>query len=420
MERREDNFRYMKDVLREEQPPQDKELVVVVPTKNEYPRVTKHTIEKIAEANSFAKLRGKNFRVDAVLLSDQSEEGIRETNKGLLHVVKDVVGGDRGKEHLPTIYHLCFDHVMREIFQDHMRSEIPEGKGSNMYIASLSLSKRYSPNNTALVFFDAENEEMRTSHVLALGLPLVYEGSNIRFTKAVFKRYHMVGPERQNGGRVNVTQGVPLVKMLNKKGIIPDIRYPYAGENGIDMGLFQDIWIPKGYGIEMLTLIQLLLRDPESHSNPHLASDDEFCQVDIGLNMDQPLGEGKPIEEIYKKSEEMADQIIRTALCLGGDSIKRYWKTPEGFLSEFEEEQNRSVKIWLRNARKVTGDIDVDVLKKGIYGVMERRLKELYEGRSLNEYMAENFLKPVNHLRMEMNANFYSFVDDLDGHLIEI
>ena len=288
--------------------PQNKDLTVIIPDRNEDPRALQTTLLQIAFGNfMIEKLEGvekEKFRINKIIVSDQSDDEILEENRGIVYVTKDILK-ETFKHDIPELYHFPLDEEMTgivyEYLKDHLKlskeygSQKLLGKGMNMFLSSLTESLEDSESKV-LLFFDAENEEIKHTDSYLLGAPIIYEGSPILFTKAAFRRYHMEKGRRKLGGRVNASLGVPLINMFIYGGLFSiekPIIYPLSGEIGIRKDVFDSIKIAKKYGVEVATLIQLLKRDEDVNISP-----ENFLQVYLGMNMDQPLAEGKSKSEI--------------------------------------------------------------------------------------------------------------------------
>ncbi|UCC66573.1 MAG: hypothetical protein JSW32_01100, partial [Deltaproteobacteria bacterium] len=203
---------YAKQYLEERgYPLQGKELVIIIPDRNEDPEALRSTVIQLAMSNIlteiFLGVDKKRFRIKKIIVSDQSDLKIAKTNRGLLYTVKDVLSDTLRKGDIPEICHLHFDTEMSEILYEYLRDSLKIskaekdrpilGKGINMAISSLvssELTAEGIPDNDAvLVFMDAENKEVNYKDAYLLGSPLIYQGSPVLFSKAAFKRYHMEG-----------------------------------------------------------------------------------------------------------------------------------------------------------------------------------------------------------------------------------
>lgn len=429
---------YAKQYLEEKgYPHQSKELVIIIPDRNEDPEALRSTVIQLATSNIlteiFLGVDKKRFRIKKIIVSDQSDLKITKTNRGLLYTVKDVLSNTLRKGDIPDICHLHFDAKMSAILYEYLRDSLKIskaekdtpilGKGINMAISSLvssELTAEGIPDNDAvLVFMDAENKEVNYKDAYLLGSPLIYQGSPILFSKAAFKRYHMEEERRTLGGRVNASLGVPLIAMLTYKGLMPiqkSITYPLSGEIGIDRDLFWSIKIAKKYGVETTTLLQLLGKDEKGEVK---LPEEAFVLVDLGINMDQPLAEGKPPREVLHGVRSMAEDIIISTFQIMGKQIKEAWGSSTDFMKMFREFQRHSLERWMQahDSRIITGGISTDGLRKTVHGVVReyadnffleegflhrtwRRIKRTLHPRE------EMFMPPLNQIREDMGDKF--------------
>ncbi len=428
---------YAKQYLEERgSPPQDKELIIIIPDRNEDPEALRSTVTQLAMSNLligiFLGIERERFRIKKIVVSDQSDREIAKENRGLLYTVRDVLYNTLRKADIPEIYHLHFDLELSEIIYGYLRDRLKIGKkerdrpilgkGINMAISSLASSElgdEVADRDAVLVFMDAENKEVSYEDPFLLGSPLIYKGSPILFSKAAFKRYHMEGERRKIGGRVNASLGVPLINMLIYKGLMPikrPIIYPLSGEIGIDRNLFWSIKIARRYGVETTTLLQLL---GKGERGKILLPEDSFLQVDLGINMDQPLAEGKPPKEVLKGVRRMSEDIISSTFQIIGGSIKEAWGTSREFMKMFEEFQSHSIERWMQShdSRLITGGIGHEELRRNVYSVVKEHVDELYsEGgffkktwREIREVLhqdEEGFIPPINQIRDDMGDEF--------------
>jgi len=441
------SLEYAKRYLEErDYPPQKKQLVITILDRNEDPEALRSTVIQLAMTNILTELflgiDRDHFRVQSIIVSDQSDLDIAKTNRGLLYTVKDVVTNMLGKADRPRIFHFHFDAEISEIAYEYLRDHLKIGKeekgspilgkGLNMALSSLVSSGPSADggrdDDTVLVYMDAENKEVSYRDPFLLGSPLIYEGSPILFSKAAFKRYHMERERRKLGGRVNASLGVPLISMLIYKGLMPlkkPIVYPLSGEIGIERNLFWSMRIAKRYGVETTTLLQLFGRDEKGDT---MLPEERFLQVDLGINMDQPLAEGKPAREVLRGVRRMSEDIIHSTFLIMGNQIREAWGSSEEFMNMFKEFQRHSVQRWMQSHdnRLITGGIAHDQLRRVVHGVVKEHAENLFVEESLfkrtwrriREALApgdEGFMPPINRIRDTMGDKF----EELEEKLIQ-
>lgn len=441
------SLKYAKRYLEERgHPSQTKQPVITILDRNEDPEALRSTVIQLAMTNIlkelFLGIDSEHFRVTKIIVSDQSDLDIARTNRGLLYTVKDVLGNMLGKADIPRICHLHFDTAVSELTYEYLRDPLKIskkergrpilGKGMNMAISSLVSSDHaeagVSDEGTVLVFMDAENKEVNYRDPFLLGSPLVYEGSPFFFSKAAFKRYHMEGERRKLGGRVNASLGVPLISMLIYKGLMPlkkPIMYPLSGEIGIDRNLFWSMRIAQRYGVETTTLLQLFGRDEKGDT---MLPEERFLQVDLGINMDQPLAEGKPPGEVLRGVRRMSEDIIHSTFQIMGKQIRETWGSSAEFTKMFKEFQRLSIERWMQSHdnRLITGGVKHKQLRRVVYDAMREYANNLFaeEGfikrrwRKIREALNpsnEGFMPPINRIRDTMGNRF----DDLRERLID-
>ncbi len=441
------SLEYAKHYLEERNyPPQGKQLVITILDRNEDPEALRSTVIQLAMTNvlkeMFLGIDRDHFRVQKIIVSDQSDLHISKTNRGLLYTVKDVLTNMLGEADHPEIFYFHFDTEISELLYEYLRDPLKMrkeekdspilGKGMNMAIASLvssdpSANRRWD-DDTVLVYMDAENKEVNYRDPFLLGSPLIYEGSPILFSKAAFKRYHMEGERRKLGGRVNASLGVPLISMLIYKGLIPlkkPIIYPLSGEIGIDRNLFWSVRIAKRYGVETTTLLQLFGKDDKGNT---MLPEERFLQVDLGINMDQPIAEGKPAKEVLRGVRRMSEDIIHSTFQIMGKGIREAWGSSEDFMKMFKEFQMYSIERWMQSHdnRLITGGITHDQLRRVVRGVVREHAENLFveenfftrAWRELREALSsgdEGFMAPITMIRDAMGNKF----DELRKRLIE-
>ncbi len=432
------SLEYAKQYLEERNyPTQGKQLVITILDRNEDPEALRSTVIQLAMTNIlkeiFLGIDREHFRVQRIIVSDQSDLEIARTNRGLLYTVSDVLTNMLGKADHPQIFYFHFDTETSEIAYEYLRdplkmgkeekSEPLLGKGINMAMSSLVSSEApmggKGDEDVVLVYMDAENKEVNYRDPFLLGSPLIYEGSPILFSKAAFKRYHMEGERRKLGGRVNACLGVPLISMLIHKGLIPlknPIIYPLSGEIGIDRNLFWSMRIAKRYGVETTTLLQLFGKDDKGNT---MLPEDRFLQVDLGINMDQPIAEGKPAKEVLRGVRRMSEDIIHSTFQIMGKGIRGAWGSCEEFLEMFKEFQIDSIERWMQSHDNmlITGGVTHDQLRRVVHGVMRDRAENLFveenlftkTWRKIREALTpgdEGFIPPINGIKDTMGNKF--------------
>jgi hypothetical protein len=439
------SMEYLKQYLEEKKSPlQGKELTIIIPDRNEDPEALRTTVIQLAMSNFltgiFHQIDNKHFRIKRIIVSDQSDRMIAMKNRGLLYTVKDVLFNTLKEADIPEIYHLRFDTEMSKIIydylKDHLKLSVKDrdrpilGKGINMALGSLVSSGlqdgRIADRETVLVFMDAENKAVNYKDPFFLGSPLIYEGSPVLFSKASFRRYHMEGERRKIGGRVNASLGVPLIHMLIHEGLLPihkPISYPLSGEIGIDRDLFWSIKISERYGVETTTLLQLFGKDEKGKT---MLSEESFVQVDLGINMDQPLAEGKPPREVLLGVRRMSEDIIAATFQIMGKQMREAWGSSTEFMRMFGEFQRHSIERWMQahDTRLITGGIGHEELRQTVYAVVKEHadnffLEESFLRRMWREFREslyqhdEGFMPPINDMRDDMGDKFNELREQL-------
>jgi hypothetical protein len=439
---------YAKQYLEERKSPrQGKELTIIIPDRNEDPEALRTTVIQLAMSNFltgiFHQIDNEHFRIKRIIVSDQSDIRIAMNNRGSLYTVRDVLYNTLKEADIPEIYHLRFDTEMSQLVYDYLKDPLRlsmkdrdrpiRGKGINMALSSLVSSdvtgKGISDHDAVLVFMDAENKAVNYKDPFLLGSPLIYEGSPVLFSKAAFKRYHMEGERRKLGGRVNASLGVPLLSMLIHEELLPvkkAITYPLAGEIGIDRNLWWSIKISERYGVEMTTLLQLFGKDDKGKT---MLPEESFAQVDLGINMDQPLAEGKPPREVLAGVRRMSEDIIAATFQIMGRQMRETWESSTEFMRTFGEFQRHSIERWMQahDTRIITGGIDHEELRRTVYAVVKEHadnffLEESFLKRILREFRETlyhrdvGFIPPINDIRDDMKDAF----DELRERLINI
>ena len=440
------SMEYAKQYLDERKSPlQNKELTIIIPDRNEDPEALRATVIQLAMSNflteMFHQIDNKHFRIKRIIVSDQSDIRIARNNRGSLYTVRDVLYNTLKEADMPEIYHLRFDTEMSEIvydyLRDHLKLSIKDrdrpifGKGINMALSSLVSSDLTDDgvvdHDTVLVFMDAENKAVNYKDPFLLGSPLIYEGSPVLFSKAAFRRYHMEGERRKIGGRVNASLGVPLLHMLINEGLLPiqkPITYPLSGEIGIDRSLFWSIKISERYGVETTTLLQLFVKDEKGEM---MLPEEGFVQVDLGINMDQPLAEGKPPREVLTGVRRMSEDIIYATFQIVGRQIRETWGSSTDFMRMFGEFQRHSIERWMQShdTRLITGGISHEELRRTVYAVVKEQADNFFfeesflrkmwrEFRETLYHRDEGFIPPINGIRDDLGDEF----DELRERLI--
>jgi hypothetical protein len=205
--------------------------------------------------------------------------------------------------------------------------------------------------------------------------------SRLKFIKAAFDRYHMEGNLRRLGGRVNASIFKPMIDMYSEKGLLPKILYPLSGEISVRRDALWSINVARMFGVEWAMVLQYLSK----HSPHFLDMENEFAEVFLGLNMDQPLGEGKDASGILHDIGKMSDEILPVNNHLLGNMIKSHWDSTREFMSEFGSYQNKNRKKLSHHKRKegepvkITGGISSGRLFKYSREKVEENTKNLYE-----------------------------------------
>jgi hypothetical protein len=247
-----------------------------------------------------------------------------------------------------------------------------------------------------------------------MGLPMYDAESRVKFIKACFDRYHMEGGKRKLGGRVNASAFKPLVNMLNEHGMMPRIRYPLSGEISIRRDLLWDIDVARQFGVEWATLIQLF----SPYSDKRIDAE-EFIEVYLGLNMDQPLAEGKSESGILKGIGKMADQIMNANNSLIGNAIRKEWGKSDDFMEEFGKHQKEHTNKWSRKYREdgqpveITGGLTLDHLNDMSGRRIEKSMKRLYS----REKFDGDLMYPMSNVRENIG---HSEFDEFQGSMMDM
>lgn len=382
----------------------NREVYVIIPNRDENPLAVYQTIINAGRTNIKAKNMGIDYRIKGIILSDQSTE-LSSENRDNLSTAKDwlIEEYDGMGMKPPSIYHLDVGEETDEIMMDFAGKYFgdvigdhpePRGKGWNLLVSSLSTEK--GPDwNKVLLYIDSENLLVNAKHFIGLGWPMYSKLSDVKFTKSTFDRYHMEGGKKKLGGRVNHTVFRPLVRMLHKAGMMPDIRYPLSGEIGIRRDFLFRQPMPMRYSVEMATNLTSLKKGSPLALQPRK----EFVEVDLGHNNDQAHGEGKSRQQILKGLGNMARQILPVTLdMIGPDFFTQNWESADQFMDDFSRFQEYHVRKWVRGLGKdreanITGGIDQDELQEFSSRFVERGVKRLFEEKVNDESFFENLNK---------------------------
>lgn len=397
-------------------PEQHKDLAIVIPNRKESEDALLYTMDKLARSNVFVKLLEgidkEKFRASQIIVSDQSPHRTIHRNEKILMQARDSIYGDLSKiiGLMPEIYHLQFDRDMSRMVYDYMGDylrmsrddrELPLlGKGLNMALSSLAVSDMDNERGTVIAYFDADNKQVNSKDPFQLGSPLIYKGSPYKLVKSCFKRTHM----GDLGGRVNAGHGVPLIHMLMYKNVVPTkkpIVYADSGEIAIDQEYLWSLYTPKKWAVEILTLAQT----PGKY----------ILQSNLDKNDDKPLAENRSRKKVLDEVHGMAENISLDTAYKLGDGIMNAWKSPEEFMCDFREFQERSIERWMEShdCSRITGGITPKQLKDATYTAMEGPIRMLYEGRlPIGEEM---FVPPMREIGDDMGGRF----EELRERMIE-
>jgi len=144
-----------------------------------------------------------------------------------------------------------------------------------------------------------------------------------------------------------------------------------------------------------------------------------FVQVDLGINMDQPLAEGKPPREVLAGVRRMSEDIIYATFQIMGRQIRETWGSSTEFMRMFGEFQRHSIERWMQShdTRLITGGISHEELRRTVYAVVKEQadnffLEESFLRRVWREIKEtlyphdEGFMPPINGIRDEMGDKF--------------
>jgi polyhydroxyalkanoate synthesis regulator protein len=214
--------------------------------------------------------------------------------------------------------------------------------------------------------------------------------------------------------------------MLIHEGLLPihkPISYPLSGEIGIDRDLFWSIKISERYGVETTTLLQLFGKNEKGKT---MLSEESFVQVDLGINMDQPLAEGKPPREVLAGVRRMSEDIIAAAFQIMGRQMRETWESSTEFMRMFGEFQRHSIERWMQahDTRLITGGIGHEDLRRTVYAVVKEHadnffleesfLKKMWrEFRESLYHHDEGFMPPINDIRDDMGNKFNELREQL-------
>lgn len=398
-----------------------RQMYVIVPDYDENPKDVNSTIKMIGYANQKAKSLEIDFRVNGIILSDQSETKKTRQNRGALYTAKDFLKREcESSIPIPEIYQLVLGKETDEIIGDYaskflgdyLKSEKePRGKGWNMFISSLATG-RYPDDEVAIMYIDAENEQIGPSQIIAMGYPIYNMTSDARLVKAAFDRYHMELDMRNLGGRVNASSMKPFLNMLSERGMMQRIRYPLSGEMTIRRDVLWDIDVARQFGVEWATMLQLI----SPLSDKMLDMEKEFAEVYLGINMDQPLAEGKSKKWVLDGIGKMTDQIMNANNAIIGDDIKNRWKSPESLMNSFKREQSKHCRKWSRKFRNwgqpvdITGRITLDEVKSRGCERVDDNIRRLYSG---DEFEGD-LMAPMSRIREDIgDSQFDEFLGSM-------
>ncbi len=402
-----------------------RQVYVVIPDRDEEPVALSNTVKAIGLTNKYAKDCGIRFRVRGIIVSDQSKKKNTEENRGMLYTDKDWLErmyGDSGTP-IPSIYHLVLGDGIDEIIGDYAskfygdviaKEKEPRGKGWNMMVSSLATG-RYPDDEVSIIYMDAENAQIGPDQIIAMGWPMYCMDSDVGFVKAKFIRYHMEGDKRCMGGRVNHSVFKPLADMFYENGLLPCIGYPLSGETAFRRDVLWSIEIAQRFGVEWATVLQLLSR----HSPHALDLRSEFAEVSLGLNMDQPLGEGKRKRDIMKGIYNMTNQIMTVNNDMIGDFIKETWDTPEAFMNGFGSHQEKNAKRWAtkrKGGTEITGRIPLNELLTFSRDNVKKKIEELYSDDVEGISASDELLTPLYTVRREIGHGKF---DEMIGTMTE-
>ena len=148
------------------------------------------------------------------------------------------------------------------------------GKGDAMWRAASAASGQ------VIAFCDTDSSDFTADFALGLLGPILTE-PGVRLVKGAFERPFRAGTEilAGEGGRVTELVARPLLNLHFPA--LAAIDQPLAGEIAIERGLFEQLHVPVGYGVEMAMLIDCL----------RLVGLDAIGQTHLGTrqNRHQPL-----------------------------------------------------------------------------------------------------------------------------------
>lgn len=440
--------RYLKNELLQlyKNDSQERPLIICIPDRDEDPNAVKNTVEKIGMTNYWAKKENLDwFKIDEILIGDQSKleedpdnpgkyKGVDPLiTRGQLWTAKDVIM-DNYENDMPSIYHIIINNDrFNEIFDRYNAGiEFSGGKWENMYLQAL-ISRNYQTDNSCksgkkptLAYFDAENEQIGPKQVFSMAAPLVAKNSGIMFNKAFFDRYHMEVINKKEarrvlGGRINASVGRPLIQMLSNKGLIQEVGYALSGEVALNMAEYLNLM--KKYGAEIQTLIQFNRKDVKGNKSKLPLKPSQFIETHLGINMDQPMGEGEPLDKIYERSEKMTNDIIIATFCEMNEIIKRNWNSPDHFIDSFSKYQDKHIESWLNSVRYpvITGGVEAGKLKEVTKKVIYEAAKDFMSGNASRSDFEDEFLPPLIDLEEKMGkGKFESMITELEKEKFEI
>jgi hypothetical protein len=152
-----------------------------------------------------------------------------------------------------------------------------------------------------------------------------------------------------------------------------------------------------------------------------------FVQVDLGINMDQPLAEGKPPREVLAGVRRMSEDIIAATFQVMGKQMRETWGSSTEFMRMFGEFQRHSIERWMQvhDTKLITGGIGHEDLRRTVYAVVKEHadnffLEESFLKRMWREFREslyhhdEGFIPPMNDIKNDMGDKF----DELRERLI--
>jgi|GEM_PF-2719920 len=395
---------------------QTRSLSIIIPTINRKEQGTlQRTVEKALEINlsDYPKIDASE-----VIVSNQTKNKRTVSEyKSTLALAYEAVNDDRpaDKEHvwIPKTYHFHLEGKrVQEILNDYLNKknlrkylEVEHGKGENMYWASLVSGNgdNRGDDKEVILFWDDDHRTVSTKHMQALALPAVTD--DILFVKAAFQRHHYEDGERYQGGRVNATVGRPKVKLLNRYGLMPDLRYPLTGEVCLNKELLKKLNFASRYGIEILTLLQTV-SGFENFDKTRIKPEN-FLEVHIGKDFDEAHRHGKRSEKILDGLKSMGEQItVNLFGAVGNELTGLFGNDPERFMKELKE-FNREVSYRWAHRGKIAANFELDELNSNMLGGVGNVVHDYFGGKNKFDYRKE-FLPSMNTLEEEMGSGDFN------------